>query len=952
MATAQLGLCIRHIRDLAADSKKSEQTDGDLLRAFLRANDQAAFETLLVRHGPMVLRVCRRTLANAHDAEDVLQATFLVLARQAASIRKRESLASWLHGVAYRMARNAQRAAARRRGHEAHAKATLPADPALSTALQELQMLLDEEIAALPEVLRAPFILCCLEHKSNAEAARQLGLKEATVGMRLTRARRLLQQRLTRRGVSLTAVLAAVTVGARDAGAAISGSLVGSTARAAVRLVAGGTLTAGLVPAGVANLVKGAKQAMFLGKCKSAILVLLCAGLAVAGLGMAALRGVRAEPPAPARQTSASEEAKKDRPKPAVTEAEKNPGEKVTVHGRVLGPDGKPFAGAQLYLSDSGRERTKFPVRTTSGADGRFEFTFAKTELDRTYSDNPTGQVLAAAKGYGFDVAAVDPSSKNELTLRLVKDVPVTGRILDREGKPVPGARVSVIDVRIFKGEDLKEELANFAKGGFGTEWEKSWYGTIPGQHVSVTTGADGRFRLEGIGRERMASLSVEGPGIHCTPIQVMTRVSKTVVSPNTTYSDRRVYGSRFDHFADPARPIRGVVRDKETGKPVAGVQVSAVFTTHKTKTDKDGRYELLGYLKSKKYHLSATAPDGQPYFTASATFSDTQGLGPLDADIQMVRGIPLRGRVTDKETGKPIRGVSVAYHMLYPNPHAFQGARESSAYTGRDGIFAVVVAQGPGLLALRAEYVPEAKYMSALVTPKEMKAFYKSWSAPGGITEDFLMIAAGGNSARGLIQENYHALVMIEPEAKTEKLTRDVALVPARTLKGTVAGPDGKPLTGVTVFGLTFHHFAQETLKSAHFTVGGINPRRKRSLLFIHKEKGLGYYLEIRGDEKGPLAIKLRPLGSASGRIVDKDGQPVPGLNLNVNRSGLMGPGGVQVKTDEAGRFRAEGLVPGQKYSLSPAPRSLDVRRGGPEIVVESGKDRDLGDVTVESGR
>src|SRR5439155_25032579 len=122
--------------------------------------------------------------------------------------------------------------------------------------------------------------------------------------------------------------------------------------------------------------------------------------------------------------------------------------------------------------------------------------------------------------------------------------------------------------------------------------------------------------------------------------------------------------------------------------------------------------------------------------------------------------------------------------------------------------------------------------------------------------------VAAGGNSMRGLVKENHHALVLIEPEETTDKLTRDVALQPARTLKGSVVGPDGKPLPGAVVFGLTFHHFAQETLKTADFTVSGINPKRTRELLFIHKELGLGFHQEIRGDETGPLTIKLQPLG------------------------------------------------------------------------------------------
>jgi hypothetical protein len=154
--------------------------------------------------------------------------------------------------------------------------------------------------------------------------------------------------------------------------------------------------------------------------------------------------------------------------------------------------------------------------------------------------------------------------------------------------------------------------------------------------------------------------------------------------------------------------------------------------------------------------------------------------------------------------------------------------------------------------------------------------------------------------------------------------------------------------VAGATAFGLEPNPFGHTTLPGSDFTVRGLNPRRTRQLLFVHKEKGLGQYQEIRGDEKGPLAITLQPLGSASGRVVDKDGQPRAGLVLSVNRSLLLGDG-VQVKTDKDGRFRAEGLVPGQKYDIWEANRA---RPGGvPGILVETGKDKDLGDVTIDAG-
>src|SRR5690242_12515033 len=180
-------------------------TDRDLLQRFARALDGDAFAALVQRHGPLVLGVCRRVLRQEQDAEDAFQATFLVLAKNAASICDAGAVVSWLYGVAHRTARAAKRAAGRRHAHESRARAAPPADPSWEAAWREVQAILDDEIDRLPDRLRAPFLLCHLEGQGRAEAARELGLTEGTVWSRLAQARKLLRGRLSRRGITLSA---------------------------------------------------------------------------------------------------------------------------------------------------------------------------------------------------------------------------------------------------------------------------------------------------------------------------------------------------------------------------------------------------------------------------------------------------------------------------------------------------------------------------------------------------------------------------------------------------------------------------------------------------------------------------------------------------------------------------------------------------------------------------
>ena len=214
------------------------QADCDALRAFVPHKDEAAFAGIVRRHGPMVLRVCRNVLNHTEDAEDACQATFLVLARRAATIGRGEVLASWLHGVAYRTALRARRDAGRRRSHERDAPAPVRPDPTEAVAWSDVQVLLEAEINRLPARCRSAFVLCYLKGRSRVEAAADLAVSENTLSSRLARARDRLKWRLARRGVHLSAVLAAVALTTGTSESAIPGPLVEAMTRAASQFAA------------------------------------------------------------------------------------------------------------------------------------------------------------------------------------------------------------------------------------------------------------------------------------------------------------------------------------------------------------------------------------------------------------------------------------------------------------------------------------------------------------------------------------------------------------------------------------------------------------------------------------------------------------------------------------------------------------------------------------------
>jgi RNA polymerase sigma factor (sigma-70 family) len=946
---------MQQLRRLATQPRSEAAGDADLLQRFVDGRDEAALAALVSRHGPMVLRVSRRVLGNAHDAEEVFQATFLVLARRAHAIRRRNSLAAWLHGVAHRLARKALAVRLWRQRHEVTCPAPHPADPhgdplAQLTA-RELVTVVDAELQRLPEVYRLPVILCCLEGRTQEEAARLLGWTAGSVKGRLERGRARLHKRLVCRGLTLSAALAAVEVARDSAAAAMVAQMVRPTVRSAVAFAARQTATAGGISAQAVALAGELVKSMALAKVKIAAALLIAVGVLATGLltyRVAPPSSLAVSQQTPAFDLSGGKAARTAAPSPRALPARapaRDANAPIEVRGRVLDPAGHPLAGAALYvgysirrfLSDRQALQTTYRPRAISGADGRFHFVFTTAELNARWLDGWRPAVLAVAGDYGPGWTEVGESGAvADLNLRLVEDLPLDGRILDANRQPVAGARIRVLGVI----SDSTAAMAQYFQGETNTRswYPQSWRGPLPGRAAGVTADADGRFRLTGLGRDRIVALAVESPSIQYTFFEAATR------PPAAIAAARGIPGATFEYVTAPGCTIRGVVRDKASGQPVAGVTVSEQQTIPTALTDGDGRFEIRGCPRLPQYVVRARPQDGQPYFAAATPLRSAPDQGALTVDFDLVTGIHLVGRVTDQATHKPPQSAVVDYYPLFPNPHtsriAIPAALPASSIRVRaDGSYRLVILPGPGVICVAAS--PRNSYAVARVDEGELAGLFSDGLGHG--SANGLTAALGPTTPGSICVNQYNALTFLRPAPQTESLALDLTLQPANPLRGKVVDPEGKPLAGVTVSGLNAMP-SEELLESASFTVRGLNPRRTRDLIFRHADKRLGKLLTVHGDDPEPLTVQLDRWGSISGRIVRRDGKPVPGVTVWL----FSGTPGLDTaaNSDRDGRFSA-GLAPGKKYSLGLLGSGRLLRNVG-ELQVEPGQSKDLGNLTL----
>ena len=285
MSSGQFKPVVRYIHKLAAKQRDAE-SDRQLLDRFLVHKDQDAFAEIVHRYGNLVFGVCRRIVQDWQSAEDCFQAVFLILASRGASIRKSNSLPSWLYGVASRVARKARLKASKRRAREQSAATSIVREQAFDLEWRELRPHLDDAVAHLTSKYRIPFVLCYLQGLSVAEIARRLDEPRGTVAAKLSRARQQLQGRLARRGITLTASSLVLALSAStNSATAAPAALVTSTISIVGMVAAGKAATATGISPQTADLAKGVIRSMFVTRLKLGLgtLALLLTGTAAIG---------------------------------------------------------------------------------------------------------------------------------------------------------------------------------------------------------------------------------------------------------------------------------------------------------------------------------------------------------------------------------------------------------------------------------------------------------------------------------------------------------------------------------------------------------------------------------------------------------------------------------------------------------------------------------------------
>ena len=682
-------------------------------------------------------------------------------------------------------------------------------------------------------------------------------------------------------------------------------------------------------------------------------------------------------------------------------------GAQRTAQGRVVDRAGKPIAGAKVrailgHLENIGiaDQSNEIVAEAATDADGRFRISMpdvAEVTIGRIDPIKHDWTIVASAEGLAPDWRPIERAeASDEIELRLVPDtVPLRGRILDLEGKPVAGARVRVRSITAA-ASSVDEWVAKARKNPIAVDrmmligMPKPNIARFPAEKTlsteglslfpTATTDKEGRFALRGLGPDRYIGLVIEGPGIPKAWVNACTREMEPVSEPtrNRRIRNRFCYGATFDYAAEPSREVFGVVRDASSKKPIVGAIVgvdprkylpSDVTEWVSTTTDEKGRYRLLGLPRIAKgedgLRLTVLPGTESPYFRTSENLPRSQGLAPMKHDIQLARGAWLTGRVTDRQTGGPLLA-QVSYYPFRNNHQArrFRNFDRTLGFVDRgdlyptnaDGTFRIPAIPGRGVVVAVGH--PAGDYRVA-EGAERIQGLRNERFDP---TKDAFG-RTGVYHLEHLVSVNSVREVVIDDDA--DGASRNVELVPLRRQVVRLTGPDGKPLSGVQVDGIrprSVVHFGQtlpwqSPLAAAEVDLLGLELDGRRLVLCVHEDRKLGVAVVVDGKTD---RIRLRACATLTGRLLDDEGRPAADLSVTartlegyapaskLDSFASTSPRPVQwTKTDRDGRFRLDMVPPGVPYEISTQLDSfVAVQKRTKTAVLRPGEVIDVGDV------
>ena len=611
-----------------------------------------------------------------------------------------------------------------------------------------------------------------------------------------------------------------------------------------------------------------------------------------------------------------------------------------------------------------------------SAADGSFEVVNTAPKERKLY------YLVAQLPGTGLDFIRVEGTVPTEpIELRAVKDNPIRGRIINTEGKPVAGAKVAVIKLGVYANNALDSFLVAWRKRSDLSDIPNMPYGVKhidrgAGDILSATTDLDGRFSVQGAGAERVITLAITGGGIAESELCVVNRPgfdpgpfnqeSRDKASKESEYRILLLHGPDISIVAEAERRIRGVVRDIDTGKPRAAVQVwltrngdDLLQVFPKATTDSEGRYEIRGARKATSYTVELFSDARSGHLGRVVHLDDTPGYGPITADILVKQGVIVTGQVLDAVTKKPVPGWGkVAPVSDNPFVEKYLQSELSAMFgvhaTGADHKFRMVTIPGPVILhaGVDAHRLKDGELGRYLYKPAVSDPRYPQYFKQ--LEHGILCLSAGG--VQYALFGNDCTVLQIKPDDRL--VTHDVFLQRATALPISIRDVDGAPLDGIWVSGMILHGPGPVQVKTDSCSVYNLEAGKPRLMVFYEPAKKLIGTLALKGDEKEPSVATLGRPGLIKGRLIAEDGKPWAGvivslsfsegtaeeMHRHIQRAKL-------IETDSDGKFQIDEIIPGKKFSVAftRGAQTFEPLVNSADGSVQPGATLDLGDVRLK---